>query len=115
MKLIYLLIILFVYSGRIFSQNDNQNSRPKDIKDNPQYLKAVQMEQNHNNPNILVSEYFGYESKITPLFVNDLIPSSFPKSIGYTDKEKYRETINIWLKENQSLVKPDKKNSLISE
>lgn len=115
MKVIYSLIFLFIFSSRIFSQTTDNTQRPKDIKDNPQYLKFVEMQKSKAVANIQVSEYFGLESKITPLLVNDVIPTSLPKSLGYTDKNKYIETINFWLKDNQNFVKADKKNTLIIE
>jgi hypothetical protein len=110
--LFFLFIFLSVFA---FSQTDNKKQRPKDIKDNPEYLKALEMEKSRGNANIQVSEYFGLESKITSVLVNDVIPSIFPKSLGYTDKNKYIETINSWLKNNQGFVKTDKKTAVIAE
>lgn len=115
MKLILSLLFLLVFSSNYFSQTENKSQRPKDIKDNPDYLKALEREKHIGNANIQVSEYFGLESTIKVLFINDIIPVSFPTSLGYSDKNKYIENLNSWLKNNQSLVKTDKKNVLISE
>ena len=115
MKLIYTLIFLFGLSTTIFSQTESHTQKTKDIKDNPQYLKFLEMQKSKGIANIQVSEYFGLESKITPLLINEVIPTALPKSLGYSDKSKYIETLNLWLKENQNFVKADKKNTLIVE
>lgn len=113
MKKITLFLFFIFLSVCAFSQTSNE--RPRDIKDNPQYLKAVEMEKIRSNGTIQVSEYFGLENKITDVLVNNTIPTSFPTSITYSDKAKYVETINAWLKQNPSFVKADKKNSVITE
>lgn len=113
MKKITLCFFFLFLTVCVFSQTVNE--RPKDIKDNPQYLKALEMEKIRSNGTIQVSEYFGLENKITDVLLNNTIPDSFPRSITYSDKTKYVETVNAWLKENPSFVKADKKNIIITE
>ncbi len=113
MKKITLCLLFIFLSVCAFSQTANE--RPKDIKDNPQYLKALEMEKIRSNNAIQVSEYFGLENKITDVLLNNSIPSSFPRSLTYSDKTMYVETVNAWLKQNPSFVKADKKNVIITE
>lgn len=113
MKKINLCFLFIFLSVCAFSQTANE--RPKDIKDNPQYLKALEMEKIRSNTTIQISEYFGLENKLTDVLVNNTIPNTFPKSITYSDKTKYVETVNAWLKQNPSFVKADKKNVIIAE
>ena len=99
----------------ICSFSQTANERPKDIKDSPLIKARIEQQQLNVKSDIKVSEYFGLESNITDVLLNNSIPSNFPKSITYTEKAKYIEVINLWLKQNPSFVKTDKKNAVITE
>ena len=60
------------------------------------------------------SLYFGYDQKIKEYSLTGEIPLGFPTKEGYTKKEEYLKAINKWLTDNQSFVKPQYKNAVIT-
>lgn len=60
------------------------------------------------------SLYFGYDQKIKDISLTNDIPLGFPTKEGYLKKEDYLKAINKWLSENQAFVKPQFKNTVIT-
>lgn len=60
------------------------------------------------------SLYFGYDQKIKDISLNNDIPLGFPTKQGYAKKDDYLKAINKWISENQTFVKPQFKNTVIT-
>ena len=111
MKTLFSLSLVLFTSIACFSQVE----RTKDIKDNPIIKERLAGNYSQIKADIKVSEYFGLETKIEQLLINNFIPSSFPKSIGIVSKSEYIDIANKWLKQNDSFIKPENKTLLITE
>lgn len=61
------------------------------------------------------SFYFGYDETLKTFFVGNAIPSETPKSTAFTSKTEYVKALNEWISKNKNLLKPENKNSLITE
>lgn len=99
--------------GAVSAQNPNF---PKnEIKDLSKVDPASFDEAAAPQINITVSEYYGLEEKIMGLLLNKDDLKKAPKSIGYSDKTTYLKTLNTWLGNNKSLLKPENQNNIITE
>jgi hypothetical protein len=64
---------------------------------------------------IQVSEYFGYDQTLKSYFSGDVIPGETPKAISFSSKADYVKVLNNWITSNKQYLKPEHKNSLITE
>lgn len=62
-----------------------------------------------------VTSYFGYDETLKSYFIDNYIPAQTPTSVGYSSKTEYVKVLNDWLSKNKHLLKPEHKNSLITE
>lgn len=98
----------------------SQAQNTKEMPNNPRLLKANELKQariaEQNEPKtVKTSEYSGLEDQILSFLVNKEIPAQFPKAKSFDTRTKYVEALNTWIKENSSLVLPEKQNQLITE
>jgi hypothetical protein len=110
--------ILFSFFLLACSLSQAQNST--ELPNNPRLIKANEAKQariaeQNESKSVKVSEYFGLEDQILSFLVTKEIPNQLPKAKGYATKAKYVESLNVWMKENPSLVLPEKQNQLITE
>lgn len=59
--------------------------------------------------------YFGYEATLRSYMEGNVIPAALPQATGYTSKTEYVKAVNAWLINNKQYLKPEYKNSLITE
>lgn len=111
MKTFFSVVTILLMSSKCFSQVE----RTKDIKDNPIIKERLAGNYGQIKADVQVSEYFGLESKIQQILINNTIPASFPKAIGVPTKSQYIEMANKWLKENDNFIKAENKTTLITE
>jgi hypothetical protein len=117
MKKIFLFSIACFLAQFSFGQDSQVNAKP-DISTDPKFQEfkkrhdAVTMErQGLSKP----SSYYGYDETLRSYFIDNIIPSQTPTSAGYSTKSEYLKVLNDWISKNKHLLKPEHKNSLISE
>lgn len=108
-KLVFFAFVYFLTLNLSFGQShktiEKKRTLPVENSDKVQAAVNIQVE----------SSYYNYENKIMEISINNSIPSSFPKSNGFTSKESYKTAMNKWIKENPSLLKPEFKNTVIKD
>jgi hypothetical protein len=111
MKTSFIIALLICFSSFAYAQS----VRPKDIKDDPIIKERIANNGKRVQASVQVSQYFGLEENIKAMALDNLIPSNCPTSVGFSDKKKYIEVLNLWIKDNQDKIKPDHRNNFISE
>lgn len=119
MKKLFIFSIGFLFSLISFGQNAvEKRSRPEPIND-PKYLEFKKRHDDltakQNGQQITESSYFGYDETLKGYFIGNTIPAETPKSEGFTSKTEYVKVLNDWISKNKNLLKPENKNSLITE
>jgi hypothetical protein len=112
MKIKQFTFILFVASAS-FCTAQNNGVRTIESKRTvlPENTEIVHVTKSQNASE---SAYFGFDNKIKEFCLNNEIPSGLPTKENYQNKETYRKSINLWLKENSSFVKPENINKEIT-
>lgn len=59
--------------------------------------------------------YLGYDEKLKAILIGSVIPSAVPVAKIGTAKSEYVKILNEWISKNPQLLKPENKNSLITE
>lgn len=76
--------------------------------------KRAELTEAHEAPQVKISpaaesEYFGFDAKIKDALLKESSIELVPKRIANETKEEYLKKLNLWIKNNSSLIKPDKK------
>lgn len=110
-----ILFSIFLFAGCLLNA---QNST--EMPNNPRLVKANEImqariaEQNESKT-VKVSEYSGLEDQILSFLVTKEIPSQLPKARSFETRTKYVSALNSWIKENPTLILPEKQNQIITE
>jgi hypothetical protein len=57
----------------------------------------------------------GYDETLRSYFIGNAIPAETPKASASFTKKQYVSLLNDWISKNPQYLKPEHKNSLISE
>ena len=118
MKQLFLFSVLCFLSAISFGQTNVETQKRVAPTNDPKYIEFK------NNHDALLtkqggpgsaSPYFGYEETLKTFFVGNIIPAETPKSDTYIYKAPYVKALNQWISKNKNLLKPEHKNSLITE
>lgn len=118
MKKLFIFSIICFFYQISFSQTDIDNQRKASAMNDP---KFIQFKKNHDDIQAkaghqpISSSYFGYDETLRSYFTGNVIPAETPKSDGITSKSEYTKILNEWISKNKNLLKPENKNSLITE
>lgn len=116
MKKLFLFSIICFFSEISFSQTAVDNQRRAEPVNDPKYLEFKKRHDDlTKGVTTTASSYFGYDETLKSYFVGNTIPSETPKSDSYTSKSEYVKVLNEWISKNKNLLKPENKNSLITE
>ncbi|MBP7808339.1 MAG: hypothetical protein KA163_03505 [Bacteroidia bacterium] len=119
MKKLFLFSIMCLFTQLSFGQAAvEKNVKPEPLND-PKYLEFKKrhddMTKNNQAQLSQTSSYFGYDETLKSYFIGNVIPAETPKSTGFTSKSEYVKTLNEWISKNKNVLKPENKNSLITE
>lgn len=119
MKKLLLLAIISFFCKSGFSQTAVDDKKRAEALNDPKFIEFKKrhddVTKNNQALNAPVSSYFGYEEKLKTYFPDNYIPSQTPKSDGFSSKTEYVKVLNDWISKNKHLLKPEHKNSLITE
>lgn len=59
--------------------------------------------------------YFGYDEKLKAILVGSVIPAAVPTAKAGSTKSEYVKILNEWISKNPQSLKPENKNSIITE
>lgn len=117
MKKLLFFSIACCFAQIAFAQDASAQNKP-DMSNDPKFQEfkkrhddVTMQRQGLSQP----SSYFGYDATLKNYFLNDIIPTQAPKSAGYVVKSEYLKVLNDWISKNKHLLKPEHKNSLITE
>lgn len=108
-KLVFFAFVYFLTLNLSFGQSNQIKPARKTILIEEQTATPVVSSKPANE-----SLYFGYDQKIKDMSLTNEIPVGFPTKEGYIKKDDYLKAINKWLTDNQSFVKPQFKNTVIT-
>lgn len=117
MKKLFFFSIACFFTQISFAQDVKAQTKP-DLSNDP---KFQEFKKNHDDVSMKrqglsqPSSYFGFDDKLKAIFSDGIISSQTPKASGYTSKKEYLTVLNDWISKNKHLLKPENKNSLISE
>ena len=118
MKKLFLLSIICLFCNIALAQTGTSNESRTAAMNDP---KFIEFKQRHDaltpksDQTAQTSSYFGYDETLKSFFVGNVIPAETPKSEGAVSKTEYVKTLNQWISNNKNLLKPENKNSLITE
>lgn len=116
MKKLFLFSVLCFFSEISFGQTANDNQRRASLENDPKYLEFKKRHDDlTKGATTTASAYFGYDETLKSFFVGNVIPAETPKSASFTSKTEYVKVLNEWISKNKNLLKPENKNSLITE
>ncbi|MDZ4664583.1 MAG: hypothetical protein SGJ15_06880 [Bacteroidota bacterium] len=107
-------IIAFLYLLTL-GLSFGQENKTKTISPKRKLYVEDQAQVNVSSKPAFESAYFGYDHKIAAISLNNAIPAGFPTKEGYPTKEQYRTVINKWLKDNPAFIKPEHKETVITD
>lgn len=118
MKQLFLFSTLCFFSVISFGQTNVEAQKRAAATNDPKY---IEFKKNHDalltkqdGPGS-ASPYFGYEETLKSFFIGNTISAETPKSDTFIDKKEYVKALNEWISKNKNLLKPEHKNSLITE
>ena len=118
MKQLLLFSAMCFFSIISFGQTNVEVQKRAVPTNNP---KFIEFKNNHDailtkqgGPGF-VSSYFGYEETLKSFFIGNTIPTETPKSETFIYKTPYIKALNEWIEKHKDLLKPEHKNSLITE
>ena len=117
MKKLFIFSVISFICEISFSQTSVDNQRRADAMKDP---KFIEFKKNHDDllakaGHQTTSSYYGYEEILKSYFIGDVIPNETPKADVAISKSEYVKTVNDWISKNKNLLKPENKNSLITE
>ena len=118
MKKLFLFSIICFFSEITFGQTGVDNQKRAEPLNDPKYVEFKKHHDDLTKSQGQVSQtssYFGYDETLKSYFIGNTIPSETPKSDSYTSKTEYIKVLNEWISKNKNLLKPENKNSLITE
>jgi len=118
MKKLFLLAILSLFGKAGYSQTSLENTQRTDPSSDPKFLEFKKRHDDVTNKKQGLSQtssYYGYDEKLKSFFLDNIIPTQTPTSVGFSTKSEYLKVLNDWLSKNQHLLKPEHKKSLITE
>ncbi|MBK7667432.1 MAG: hypothetical protein IPJ32_08905 [Sphingobacteriaceae bacterium] len=117
MKKLFFFSIAYCFVQIAFGQDVQVHSKA-DVSNDPKFIEfkkrhddITMQRQGLSQP----SSYYGYDDKLKAIFIEGVISSQTPKSESFTSKKEYLAVLNDWLSKNKHLLKPENKNSLITE
>ena len=116
-KLFFLVSVTFSFCSA-FSQVSTQTQVEADLLNDP---KVMALKKKHDEVAVQqgrpksTSFYMGYEDVLRSYFVGNAIPAETPKADATFTKKQYVILLNDWIAKNPHFLKPEHKNSLISE
>ncbi len=117
-KLFLLSILCFVFEFG-FSQVQNSSAviPNGDLDLNDPKLVEFKRRNNELRKNSVVSTeaYLGFDEKLKTILIGSVIPAVVPTAKSGTNKSEYVKVLNEWIAKNPQFVKPENKNSLITE
>jgi hypothetical protein len=117
MKKLFLFSIACCFTQISFGQDANAKAKT-DIADDPKFQEFKKRHDDVTNQRQGLSQtssYYGYDETLKSYFIDNIIPTQAPKSVNYSTKTEYIKVLNDWISKNKHLLKPEHKNSLISE
>ena len=117
MKKLFFFSIVCCFAQISFGQDVKAQAKP-DMSSDPKFQEfkkrhddVTMQRQGLSQP----SSYFGFDDKLKAVFIDGIISSQTPKYDGFTSKKEYLVILNDWISKNKHLLKPENKNTLISE
>ncbi len=113
-----LLIGSIYFSLQANSQVEVQTQVESNVLNDP---KVIELKRKHDEVAIQqgrpksTSYYMGYDDILRSYFIGNDIPVETPKSNMSFTKKQYVALLNDWLNKNPQFLKPEHKNSLITE
>ena len=117
MKKLFLFSIACCFIQISFGQNTQAQSKA-DLSNDPKFQEFKKRHDDVTNSRQGLSQtssYYGYDETLRSYFIDNIIPTQAPKSVGYSTKSEYLKVLNDWISKNKHLLKPEHKNSLITE
>ena len=118
MKKLFLFAVVTFFCQSGFSQSSvDQKQRTESLND-PKFLEFKKQHDDRLKANGIEPQttvYFGYDEQLKSFFIDGIISSQAPKANGTSTKKEYVTILNDWLSKNQHLLKPEHKDSLITE
>ncbi|HWY11967.1 MAG TPA: hypothetical protein VN026_11610 [Bacteroidia bacterium] len=118
MKKLFFFSIICLFCQISFGQSAVSKEARTEAMNDP---KFIEFKKNHDAITAkqggiaFISSYYGYEETLKSYFVGNMIPVETPRSNGIVSKTEYVKILNEWISKNKNLLKPEHKNSLISE
>lgn len=115
MKKLFVLCFLCFNAGFVFSQTNSE--RRAQAMEDPKFKEFKKRHEDlvKQSQGVQPSEYFGYDETLKSYFTGNIIPKETPKATGTQTKKEYVELLNKWISNNKQHLKPEHKNSLITE
>lgn len=117
MKKLFIFSIACCFTQITFAQESNVQAKA-DFSNDPKFQEFKKRHDDVTNQRqglSSTSSYFGYDETLKSYFIDNIIPTQAPKSVGYSAKTEYLKVLNDWITKNKHLLKPEHKNSLITE
>jgi hypothetical protein len=123
MKKVFTFLVLFLLFQDLSAQTSAHRTQPLNDPGFVEFKKkhdalagtSSAPSAEKQNSGIQVSEYFGYDQTLKSYFSGDVIPGETPKAISFSSKAEYVKVLNNWILSNKQYLKPEHKNSLITE
>ena len=117
-KLFLLSILCFVFEfGFSQVQNSAAVTPNSDLDINDPKLVEFKRRNNELRKNSIASTeaYLGFDEKLKAILIGSVIPAVVPTAKAGTTKSEYVKILNEWISKNPQSLKPENKNSLITE
>ena len=118
MKRLFFLALTCLVSELSFSQSAAQVQSEADVMNDP---KVIELKKRHDQiaeqsgrPKS-TSFYMGYDDILRSYFIGNSIPAELPKANDSFTKKQYVALLNDWISKNPQYLRPEHKNSLITE
>lgn len=117
MKKLLFLSIITLFSKLSFCQTENAATlTPENDPKLAEFRKhAMERRVQQQSTNQNTSTYFGYDEILKSYLVDGVIPAAVPRYEPNISKKDYVGKLNQWILANKTFLKPEHKNSLITE
>ena len=112
MKKLSVLVCIYILT---LSLSYGQVGQTKTIQAKRTLYNTDQQQISESSKPAIESPYFGYDQKIIEISIGNSIPAGFPTKESYPTKEQYRTVINKWIKDNPAFIKPEHKETVITD